>query len=386
MRLQVENFGPIRKADVTLGDLNVSVGPQAGGKSLFWQLLKLLLDAPTVRDEFRRFNIDWGKDIQGFLSLYFGEGMQSLHSTNTCIRLDGQPRPLDRLFERKGGRRAAVEDMFYVPAQRVMALRDGLTRTFLDFRAGDPYVVRDFSDKLHRLVQTEFAKADRLFPQANRLNGHLRALIDEAFFRGFSLELSRESSFQKKLVLKGQSVQLPFMAWSAGQREFSPLLLGLYWLMPAGKVSRRDELSWVVIEEPEMGLHPKAILAFMALVLELLRRDYRVCLSTHSPQVLDIVWALHTLKSHGGNDRDVLRLLGLPSNPKTKEMAKSALAKRISVQYFKPDVGTVDISSLDPGSPDADTAGWGGLTEFSANVGDVVADVVARRQEARVDR
>jgi hypothetical protein len=38
-----------------------------------------------------------------------------------------------------------------------MALRDGLTRTFLDFRAGDPYVVRDFSDKLHCLVQTEFA-------------------------------------------------------------------------------------------------------------------------------------------------------------------------------------------------------------------------------------
>jgi hypothetical protein len=95
--------------------------------------------------------------------------------------------------------------MFYVPAPRVMALRDGLTRTFLDFRAGDPYVVRVFSDKLHRLVQTEFAQAEKLFPQANRLNSHLRQLIDEAFFRGFSLELSRESSFQKRLVLKHES-------------------------------------------------------------------------------------------------------------------------------------------------------------------------------------
>jgi hypothetical protein len=381
MKLHIENFGPIKQADVTLGDLNISVGPQASGKSLFWQLLKLLLDATTVRDEFHRFNIDWGKDIRGFLSLYFGEGMDHVADGTTIITLDGQPRPLEKLFDRKKGRaglKEDLEDMFYVPAQRVMALRDGLTRTFLEFRAGDPYVVRDFSDKLHRLVQTEFAKTERLFPQANRLNGHLRKLVDEAFFRGFSLELSRDTSFQKKLMLKREAVQLPFMAWSAGQREFSPLLLGLYWLMPAGAVSRRDHLSWVVIEEPEMGLHPKAISAFMALVLELLRRGYRVCLSTHSPHVLDVAWALQTLKSHGGTARDVLRLLNLPSNPAMKAIAESALAKTISVQYFKPGVGAVDISTLDPGSGQADVAGWGGLAEFTANVGDVVADVVAR--------
>lgn len=380
MKLQIENFGPIRIADVTLGDLNISVGPQASGKSLFWQLLKLLLDAPTVRDEFRRFNIDWGKDIKGFLSLYFGEGLEHVVGDNTVIKLDGKPRPLDKLFDRKRQRNGDVEDMFYVPAQRVMALRDGLTRTFLDFRAGDPYVVRDFSDKLHRLVQSEFARAEKLFPRANRLNKYLRKLIDEALFRSFSLELSRESSFQKKLVLKRDAVQLPFMAWSAGQREFSPLLLGLYWLMPAGKISRRDNLSWVVIEEPEMGLHPKAISAFMVLVLELLRRGYRVCLSTHSPHVLDVVWALQTLKSHGGTDKDVLSLLGLPSDKVTKALASSALDKSITVQYFKPGVGPVDISSLDPGSAESDVAGWGGLTEFTANVGDVVAEVVARSE------
>lgn len=383
MKLHIENFGPIKNADITLRDLNISVGPQASGKSLFWQLLKLLLDAPTIRDEFHRFNIDWGKDIKGFLSLYFGEGMEHLSSPDTVIQLDGQTRSLDKLFERRKGNGDRVEDMFYVPAQRVMALRDGLTRTFLEFRSGDPYVVRDFSDKLHRLVQTEFAKAEKLFPQANRLNGHLRKLVDDAFFRGFSLELSRDSTYQKKLVLKREAVQLPFMVWSAGQREFSPLLLGLYWLMPAGKVSRRDNLRWVVIEEPEMGLHPKAISAFMALVLELLRRGYRVCLSTHSPHVLDVVWALQTLKSHGGTDKDVLRLLGMPSNPATKAIAASALEKTISVQYFKPGIGAVDISPLDPGSDRADVAGWGGLTEFSASIGDIVAEVVARQGGAK---
>ena len=46
------------------------------------------------------------------------------------------------------------------------------------------------------------------------------------------------------------------MVWSAGQREFVPLLLGMYWLMPPAKISPAQRLEWVVIEEPEMGLHP----------------------------------------------------------------------------------------------------------------------------------
>jgi hypothetical protein len=171
-------------------------------------------------------------------------------------------------------------------------------------------------------------------------------------------------------VLKHDKVQLPFMVWSAKQREFSPLLLGMYWLMPAGKVSRRESLNWVVIEELEMGLHPKAISAFMAIVLELLRRDYRVCLATHSPHLLDVAWALQTLKRCEGTDKDVLRLFGLPSNNITKTLAKSALGKSISVQYFKPGMGPVDISNLDPGSNEADVAGWAcryGITYCVAN-------------------
>ena len=48
MRLRIQNFDPIRAADVTVRDLNISVGPQASGKSLFWQLPERLPDAPTV--------------------------------------------------------------------------------------------------------------------------------------------------------------------------------------------------------------------------------------------------------------------------------------------------------------------------------------------------
>ena len=43
--LRIENLGPIRQAEVAFGDLTVIVGPQATGKSIFLQTLKLVLDS-----------------------------------------------------------------------------------------------------------------------------------------------------------------------------------------------------------------------------------------------------------------------------------------------------------------------------------------------------
>jgi predicted ATP-dependent endonuclease of OLD family len=58
--LHVSNLGPIKDASIAFGDLTVLVGPQATGKSLFLQLLKLFLDVGPIRNEFKRFNLDWG--------------------------------------------------------------------------------------------------------------------------------------------------------------------------------------------------------------------------------------------------------------------------------------------------------------------------------------
>jgi len=41
---QLKHIGPIQEADIEFGDLTVPVCPQATGKSIFLQFLKLLLD------------------------------------------------------------------------------------------------------------------------------------------------------------------------------------------------------------------------------------------------------------------------------------------------------------------------------------------------------
>ena len=380
-RLQVENLGQIVAANVTLGDLTVLVGPQATGKSIFLQTLKLLVDAGPVLNELKRFNIDWGGQLANLLELYFGEGMSRIYDpTQTRLVADGTAVDLDDAVR---GKWRKDEHLFFIPAQRVLSLREGLTRPFTEYRSGDPFVVREFSDQLHQLVQTEFAQSSELFPKSNRLKQVLRDKLAEHIFGGFGVRTSTER-FQKRIVLHGPegTSDLPYLVWSAGQREFVPLLLGLYWLIPPARVARRGKLQWVVIEELEMGLHPNAISVTMLLVVELLSRGYKVCLSTHSTHVLDVVWTLRTLREHHGTVEDVLDLFELRENPPTKELAEAVLQKDFRVHFFQRNGQVKDISGLDPGSENGAESGWGGLSGFSGHAGDIVARVVARNQNS----
>jgi hypothetical protein len=122
--------------------------------------------------------------------------------------------------------------------------------------------------------------------------------------------------------------KLPTVAWTADQREFVPLLIALYALLPGGKKTKEDP-RWVALEEPEMGLHPKAILAVMLLVLELLGRGYRVVLSTHHPLVLDVVWGLQRIRAAGkrGGPARVLEMFGMTEAQGLRGVAEAALEK-----------------------------------------------------------
>jgi AAA domain, putative AbiEii toxin, Type IV TA system len=382
-RLHLKKIGPIGEADVELGDLTVLVGPQATGKSVFLQVLKLVVDFPAIQAEFRRFNIDWRGVPQSFFELYFGDGMGDLWAADSELSVDGATKALTD-YAKAAGKRSQDERLFFIPAQRVMSLRDGLTRPFTDYRSGDPFALREFSEKLHRLVQNEFGSDPILFPKANRLHASLREPLAEHVFGGYGLNVDAEK-FQKRIVLSAPTGEksLPYLVWSAGQREFVPLLLGLYWLLPAGKTTRREGVEWVVIEELEMGLHPKAISATLALVLELISRGYRVCVSTHSPHVLDVVWGLQFLKANGGTTHDVLDILGLKRSKSTAKLAQASLDAAYKVYSFRRGLPAQDISGLDPASSSREEAGWGGLSEFSGHVGDVVARVARRAENGR---
>lgn len=377
-RLALTHVGQIKRAEVQFGDLTVLVGPQATGKSIFLQFLKLALDTGYVHDQLRKHGIEWERRVPEFLDVYLGEGMRGVWREGTdgsAVSVDGQPADMaDWVAPRHRSRKPTV---FYIPAQRVLTLANGWPRPFQGFASEDPFAVRDFSETFRLLMEQEFSSTAALFPKTYRLKREYRELLSKHVFGGFGLHVDRYGA-QKRLVLRQEKDprSIPFMAWSAGQREFVPLLMGLYWLMPSAKVKRRGDLRWVIMEELEMGLHPNAISVVLLLVLELLWRGYRVCLSTHSPHVLDVLWAIRVIQQQYADPTRLLEVFDVRKNESMKEVAQAAIEKKVKVYYFDRAGKAQDISNLDPGSENRLEAGWGGLSEFSGRVNEIVADIV----------
>ncbi len=377
-RLSVTSLGQICEADITFGDLTVFVGEQASGKSILLQLVKLVLDVDDIRQNLTKHGFDWHDKKEDFLSLYFGEGMDGIWGNTTKIIVDDEDFELDKVLSKQDRKKA--ENFLLIPAHRAMTLKDGWPRAFTDYAIGDPYVVKQFSEHLRLLLETslEFSKVD-IFPHTGRMNKTIRDAIGESIFKGAKVKLDR-SGLRKRIVLDVAGTQLPFMGWSTGQREFVPLLMGLYRLMPSGGEQRKNSINWVVIEEPEMGLHSKAISALLTVFLELMRHGYKVIVSTHSTQVLELIWAIQLIAKSTNAASRLRDLLDLKPNTFTYRLTDTIIHKKTFKTYYflRQDevVRVKDISTLDPEDPDEAISDWGGLTLFSTKSADVVTEAV----------
>jgi len=380
--ISVRNLGQLAQADISLGDLTVLVGPQASAKSIFLQILKLTLDSPQIARTIRQNGFVWDKKPENFLSLYLGEGMQKVWTIKTSVSIDDKQFKLSDYTETRG-RKKQDEKLFLIPAQRVITLRGGWPRPFTDYDSGDPYVVKQFSEQLRRLMETGLGGGKgAIFPQEGRFNKDFRNAISQTIFSNAEVRLDTRE-MRKRLILKVGENELPYMVWSAGQREFMPLLLGLYALMPSSGAAKKPTLDWVVIEEPEMGLHPQAISTLLILFLELMNRGYKVIVSTHSPQILEMVWAICTLQKVNSASENILKIFNLHKTGYLQKMADSVIMKTFKTYYFdrqQDQVNVRDISSLDPFDLESAVSDWGGLTEFSTRVSTIVSQAVQKKE------
>jgi energy-coupling factor transporter ATP-binding protein EcfA2 len=374
--LIVKQFGQIEEANLDLGDLTLFIGPQASGKSIILQLFKLINDHAEISRILKMQGFDWKKDLRKLLELYFGENMGSLWSNKSSVSWQGQSVVMESLV--KNNRSTEKEKVFYIPAQRVITLDNGWPRSFNSFRIGDPFVVKNFSEHLRLLMEAGLGgKGGSIFPQDGRMKQILRSHLDQAIFHGASVMLD-SSQLQRRLVLKAGEQYLPYMTWSAGQREFMPLLLGLYWLMPPSAAPKKAEIEWVVIEEPEMGLHPQAILSLVLIAMELIWRGYRVIISSHSPILPQALWAIRSLQQLGGKPEHLCSLFQVEKSRQMARVFEDVLSKTFKTFFFKFDDNRVrveDISALDPWDENDDESDWGGLTRFSSRVSDLVSSL-----------
>lgn len=376
--IKIESLGPIHEANIDFGDLTLFVGPQASGKSILLQMIKLLVDKKHIQRTTEQYGFVWGNSVEAVIDRYFGEGMSGIIDTGTTFHLDGELYPISDLVV-DTDTKSAKETLFYIPAQRVVCLQNGWPRFFTDYEDSVPYVLRHFSETLRQYLESSTnQKSDVIFPQKERIEQTLQKSYNDSIFHDGTITLDRTVKKRFKLNIGGSSI--PYMAWSAGQKEFMPLLLSFYWLCPPN-AERKEGVKYVIVEEPEMGLHPQAIESVILQILDLLHRDYKVIVSTHSPVLLEFAWAFQYLKESNASGDMLSELFGIKEEQKGvfKNILETKDIKTYSFDRVDNKVAIKNISTLDAGSEDISIAEWGGLSSFSSKASDIISRAVSHK-------
>ncbi len=391
--LQVSNLGQIKEANINFGDLTLFVGPQATGKSILLQFIKLMLDSPKILSDLEQNGYDISSDIANIFEIYFGEGMRNIRTAKTQIWMDEQLIDFEERLNVKSNFKKIYyspinETAFFVPAQRVTTIVNGWPRPFSDFDLGDSYVVREFSEKLRSIIQNEFLgihEDSSIFPNPGNMYKKVYQEIEKSIFPGASVWL-KIVGMRKQFYLQVGENSLPITLWSAGQREFIPLLFSFDWLKSIQERVSSELIAtqWVVIEEPEMGLHPQAILSVILMCLDLIHSGYRLIISTHSPVLLEAVWAIRFLQRENSDVQYLYQLFNLEPSDSMTALFENILQNKTFLTYYfdqqDDGVHVKNISTLYPGDLDDAIAEWGGLTSFSSRASDVVSQAAQEKQ------
>jgi len=233
VRVVLENIGPIKKADVSTGDLTILVGPQATGKSIFLQLFKFCVDHANIVKELKKFGFDWKNELESFLPVYFGEGMQAIWNSQSRIELNGRNFQIETHFKKSGGADSEAK-VFYIPAQRVLIISAGWPLPFTSFDPTYPFVVKDFSEKIRRIMDSGLGSGGTpIFPRGGYFKKEIRDALQKSIMREGILKL--DIGLRKRIMLEVAGVSMPIMTWSAGQREFCSLITWIVLAAAPGK-------------------------------------------------------------------------------------------------------------------------------------------------------
>lgn len=384
-KISLKNFGPIKDIDINIGDLTILLGTQASGKSLLLQMFKLAKDRKAIMKRLDTYGFLVKDNADNLLNRFLGEGLSGMWKTDTSLKVDGFIYDSKEKLV-KNPAKEIVDKVFYVPAQRILSISDGRPKNFMEFGENDPYVLRSFSETLRLFVQSGMNGSNVIYPLNYRLKGSVKKMFNESIFHDGKV-IMEEKGGQRKIAMNVDGLHLPLMTWSAGQKEFLPLLLAFYCLSgPVQNVVNPKQYEYIIIEEPEMGLHPKAILTIILQIIEFIHSGYKVIVSTHSPVLLEFVWAYNCIKSIPSNNQinALSDLFSLPPKSATNEILTDIYSKNILTYFLSREGDKVvakDISTLDVMLENQEISEWGGLTEFSTRVNNVVSNYMVKYGE-----
>ena len=309
-RLLIKNFGPIRIADITLGRLNIFIGPQSAGKST---LLKLACHCDWLE---RQVIISQDPEIF-FESSSFVNGLVSFHKLDGYIQVDSYIR-----YEN--------DALTFEYDAKTQTIKYSLTEDSWDYkRTKISYIPSErnivsaidnwFQIKMERNNIQSFMED---WEYARRHYESSQAILDLPF----SYRYNPNDKSDNLVISNGQEIKLSNA--SSGLQSLVPMSMMLNYLtdeffkmneksveeksmherldnkvaeiFPDLSVEKQKSivenmLKWnhsnLYIEEPEAHLFPNTQKRFIYSLVEMLNgpKKHNCCIATHSPYILTTI-------------------------------------------------------------------------------------------------
>jgi hypothetical protein len=273
LRLKIENFGAITKADLSTGtELTFIIAPNRGGKtqllsllySFFWGIWRRYMG--NFKEKFLSVNfgerdlLQWGKE-KGKVKIFFRGGVWSIYFERKEIAFlrDKQARRLER------------KEKLFLKRAPIYLNTAGLG----DYYKGI-YALRKFYPDWHLVPEGSVDLIDDLLivggeeVTPSEENRKLLALFEELFESQFSIS-------NRKIYISERGHKFGIERTASGLKS-----LGWFYL-----ILRYNLIGEVLlIDEPEVNLHP-VYLDRLALFLYHLSKNRRVIVATHSDYLLE---------------------------------------------------------------------------------------------------
>ena len=301
-RIVIRGFKSIRECDLELGDLNVIIGANGAGKSNFIsffrmiqqmleQKLQLFVTQQGGPDSILHFGRKTTRETS--FKLFFGANVYSavLHPTqDNRLTFEQEKLALPNQWQDASGH---AESHFNVLAKT----GGGLYSDFTVMRNWQVYHFHDTGEtalvkQMHGLNVNDYLRPDGrnlaafLYLLREKYNDHYQRIVKTIrlvapFFDDFALRPNPNNENMIELEWRHKGEDVPFKAFMLSDGTLRFICLATVLLQP-----EKLQPETIIIDEPELGLHPFAVGIFAGMARSV-SKNRQIILATQSPDLVN---------------------------------------------------------------------------------------------------
>lgn len=375
--LSVEQFGPVKKAELELRDVNLFIGEQSIGKSTLAKLITILTDYISLCRLIIGGQLSWEDQLKAYnLHIYKNDRYKIIYNMEEkgiILHLEIRPGRLSSSMQKNGkkvtNKKSIMAELIRLkPIYHDELWLDAMKKDSESSEEGNnSHLMELMNNSLYipaeRII---YSVIDKLMPAIILAKSTvplnlLKFMIDLGNAKGtypqydiplLDISYSHESS-EDYFVIKENKKKFPLTSASSGIQSALPLLLVLQYAV------NNREYSSFVIEEPECNLFPEKQVELLRYILSIVKSDNRtLTITTHSPYLLsamnNYLYAGTLVEEYGDNIREsVSKVLPESYQLKPGECSVYSLGECINGDgvYCKSlideETGMIDYNTLD---------------------------------------